>query len=337
MMSPMSAEATVIRNYLDWIIDLPWKKNANVNRDLVKAEKRLNKDHYGLEKLKDRILEQLAVHNRVKHLKGAILCFVGPPGVGKTSLGYSIANALGRPFVRISLGGVRDEAEIRGHRKTYIGAMPGRIVKAMKRAKAINPLIMLDEVDKMGMDFRGDPASALLEVLDPEQNFMFNDHYLELDYDLSDVLFITTANSLDIPPALLDRMEMIRLHGYTENEKLHIAKEHLLAKCFKDNGIKKQELSISDTVLIEIIRCYTREAGVRSLERCLAKICRKSVRHYLSNKLKKRNTTFHITSRNLDKFLGVKKYDHDVVDTIEKFGMVNGLAWTPVGGELMII
>ena len=331
---PMSAEATVIRMYLEWIIDLPWHKQARINKDLKKAEKMLNQDHYGLDKVKDRILESLAVHTRVKKPRGPILCLVGPPGVGKTSLGKSVAQAIGRPFVRISLGGVRDESEIRGHRKTYIGAMPGRVVKAMKRAKVVNPLVMLDEIDKMGMDYRGDPASALLEVLDPEQNKHFSDHYLEVDYDLSDVLFLTTSNTLDIPSPLLDRMEIIRLPGYTETEKWQIAKRHLLPKALKQNGIKKEELKVSDACLMDMIRRYTKEAGVRDLSRNLDRVCRKYVRNTVGKKAKK---TTMISSKSLKNYLGSYRYSLEKKHQKPCVGRIQGLAWTSVGGETLTI
>ena len=333
-MAPMSAEANVIRGYLDWIIDIPWNKVTPCDYTIKQAEKVLNSDHYGLEEVKERILEFMAVQAKVKKVKGPILCLVGPPGVGKTSLGKSIADAMGRNFVRISLGGVRDESEIRGHRKTYIGAMPGRIIKAMKRAKVSNPLILLDEIDKMGMDFRGDPASALLEVLDPEQNSMFNDHYLEVDYDLSNVLFITTANSLNMQPALLDRLEIIRISGYTEIEKNHIAKNFLWQKNASLVGLKSNQAKISEGAITDIVRYYTREAGVRSLERSIAKICRKVVKETLTNK-KKNN--FNITSRSLDKYLGVRQYKYGTVDESSQIGIVRGMAWTEVGGELLTI
>ncbi|KTD29745.1 endopeptidase La [Legionella israelensis] len=334
MMSPMSAEATVIRNYLDWMLSVPWKKKNKIQFDLLKAEKILDKDHYGLEKIKERIIEYLAVQQRVKRLKGPILCLVGPPGVGKTSLGQSIANATGRTFIRIALGGVRDEAEIRGHRRTYIGSMPGKIIQKLCKAGVKNPLIMLDEVDKMAMDFRGDPASALLEVLDPEQNHTFSDHYLEVDYDLSDVMFIATANSLEIPAPLLDRMEVIRLAGYTEDEKVHIAENYLTPKQMVLNGLKKEELHISEGAVRDIIRHYTREAGVRNLERDIASICRKVVKDILTQKrIKKVN----VTVNNLEKFLGVKKFRYGLAEEFDRIGQVTGLAWTSVGGELLVI
>lgn len=334
MMPPMSAEATVSRNYLEVLLGVPWKKRAKVSHDLIKAEGILEADHYGLKEVKERILEYLAVQLRVKKLKGPILCLVGPPGVGKTSLGQSIANATGRKFARISLGGVRDEAEIRGHRRTYIGAMPGKIIQRMTRAGVRNPLFMLDEVDKMAMDFRGDPASALLEVLDPEQNNTFNDHYLEVDYDLSDVMFIATANTMNIPPPLLDRMEVIRLSGYTEDEKLNIAKRYLIPRQTKSSGLKENEIKITDGTVREIIRSYTREAGVRNLEREVSKLCRKVVRKIQSEKGIKRA---QITRRNIEKYLGVKRYRFGLAETKEQIGQVTGLAWTEVGGELLTI
>ncbi|MEE9452335.1 MAG: endopeptidase La, partial [Gammaproteobacteria bacterium] len=339
MMSPMSAEATVIRNYLDTLLGLPWKKRTKMRYDLKKAQEILDKEHYGLEKVKERIIEYLAVQQRVKKIKGPILCLVGPPGVGKTSLGQSIANATGRKFVRIALGGVRDEAEIRGHRRTYIGSMPGKVIQQLSKVKVRNPLIMLDEVDKMAMDFRGDPASALLEVLDPEQNHTFNDHYLELDYDLSEVMFITTANSLEIPLALLDRMEVIRLAGYTEDEKVNIAIQYLMAKQFEQNGIKSSELHISEGAFREIVRYYTREAGVRNLERELAKICRKVVKAMLIDKGKSKGKDQHITitQKNIGKYLGVKQHRYGLAEEHDQIGQVTGLAWTSVGGELLTI
>ncbi|MDF1756889.1 MAG: endopeptidase La [Legionellaceae bacterium] len=334
LMPPMSAEATVIRSYLDWMLSVPWKKRNKIQFDLTKAEKLLDKDHFGLEKVKERIIEYLAVQQRVKRLKGPIICLVGPPGVGKTSLGQSIANATGRTFIRIALGGVRDEAEIRGHRRTYIGSMPGKIIQKLCKAGVKNPLIMLDEVDKMAMDFRGDPASALLEVLDPEQNHTFSDHYLEVDYDLSDVMFIATANSLEIPAPLLDRMEIIRLAGYTEDEKVHIAKKYLVPKQKKLNGLKEDEIQFADGAIHEIIRYFTREAGVRSLERDLAHVCRKVVKEILTDKAL---TKVSVTARNIGKFLGVKKYRYGLAETVDQVGQVTGLAWTSVGGELLTI
>ncbi|WP_331712938.1 endopeptidase La [Legionella spiritensis] len=334
MMSPMSAEATVIRNYLDWMLSVPWKKRTKIQFDLKKAEKLLDKEHYGLEKVKERIIEYLAVQQRVKRLKGPILCLVGPPGVGKTSLGQSIANATGRTFIRIALGGVRDEAEIRGHRRTYIGSMPGKIIQRLCKAGVKNPLIMLDEVDKMAMDFRGDPASALLEVLDPEQNHTFSDHYLEVDYDLSDVMFIATANSLEIPAPLLDRMEVIRLPGYTEDEKINIATTYLITKQIQLNGLKGDEINISEGAVREIIRHYTREAGVRNLERDIASICRKVVKDILTSKKTRRVT---ISRTNIEKYLGVKKFRYGLAEQYDQIGQVTGLAWTSVGGELLTI
>jgi ATP-dependent Lon protease len=335
MMSPMSAEATVIRNYLDWMLAVPWKKRNKIQFDLIKAEKLLDKDHYGLEKVKERILEYLAVQQRVKRLKGPILCLVGPPGVGKTSLGQSIANATGRTFIRIALGGVRDEAEIRGHRRTYIGSMPGKIIQKLCKAKVKNPLIMLDEVDKMAMDFRGDPASALLEVLDPEQNHTFNDHYLEVNYDLSDVMFIATANSLEIPAPLLDRMEVLRLAGYTEDEKVNIAENYLIPKQLKLNGLNPEEIAFHADAVHEIIRHYTREAGVRNLERDIATVCRKVVKDILTTK--KEAKKVKITAKNIEKYLGVKKFRYGLAESFDQVGQVTGLAWTSVGGELLTI
>lgn len=332
-MSPMSAESTVVRNYLDWMTSIPWHESSAVSTDLEKAEKILDQDHYGLEKVKDRILEFLAVQSRIKKIKGPILCLVGPPGVGKTSLGKSIAKATGREFVRMSLGGVRDEAEIRGHRRTYIGSLPGKIIQMMKKAGKTNPLFLLDEIDKVGMDYRGDPSSALLEALDPEQNKDFNDHYLEVDYDLSNVMFVTTANTLNIPGPLLDRMEVIRLAGYTEEEKLEISKKYLLPKQLKDNGLKKEELLIEDNEILEIIRRYTKESGVRGLEREISKLARKSVKEIVSNKAEK----ISITKENLDDYLGVKKYKFGEIEDQDIVGVVTGLAWTEVGGELLSI
>lgn len=337
MMPPMSAEATVSRNYLETMLNIPWKKRSKVNNDIAKAETVLEADHYGLKEVKERILEYLAVQKRVRKLKGPILCLVGPPGVGKTSLGQSIANATGRQFARISLGGVRDEAEIRGHRRTYIGAMPGKILQKMSKVKVRNPLFMLDEVDKMAMDFRGDPASALLEVLDPEQNNTFNDHYLEVDYDLSDVMFIATANSMNIPGPLLDRMEVIRLAGYTEDEKLNIAKRYLIPRQMEANGLKKGELNIGDDAMREVIRSYTREAGVRNLERDIAKMCRKVVKEIVINTTKKKRQQIKITESNLEKYLGVKKFRFGLAEEEDQVGQVTGLAWTQVGGELLTI
>ncbi len=334
MMSPMSAEATVVRNYIDWLLQVPWKKRSKIQKDLKKAEEVLEHDHYGLEKVKERILEYLAVQQRVNKLKGPILCLVGPPGVGKTSLGQSIARATGRKFVRMALGGVRDEAEIRGHRRTYIGSLPGKIIQNMSKVKVRNPLFMFDEVDKMSMDFRGDPSSALLEVLDPEQNHAFNDHYLEVDYDLSDVMFIATANTLNIPPPLLDRMEVIRLSGYTEDEKVNIAERYLVPKQRKNNGLKEDEVSISEAAIRDIVRYYTREAGVRNLEREISKICRKVAKDLL---LGKAEGKVAVTPRNLDKYLGVRRYRYGLAEEANQVGQVTGLAWTEVGGELLTI
>jgi ATP-dependent Lon protease len=333
-MSPMSAEATVVRNYLDWILSVPWDKRTRVKKDIKAAQKVLDKDHYGLEKVKDRILEYLAVQNRTRKVKGPILCLVGPPGVGKTSLGQSIAKATNRNFVRMSLGGVRDESEIRGHRRTYIGAMPGKVIQGMKKAKSSNPLFLLDEVDKLGSDWRGDPSSALLEVLDPEQNEKFNDHYLELDYDLSDVMFICTANSTaTMPRPLLDRMEIIRLSGYTEEEKLQIVKRHLLKKQMNAAGLKKGECTINDSAVIDLIRYYTREAGVRSLEREIANLCRKAIKEILM----RGKTGVTITARNLEKFAGVRRYRFGGIEEQDRVGVVNGLAYTEFGGDLLSI
>ncbi len=335
MMSPMSAEATVVRNYIDTVLNLPWKTHTEVNSDITHAEKILDEDHHGLEKVKERILEYLAVNKRVQKLKGPILCLVGPPGVGKTSLGISIARATNRKFIKMSLGGVRDEAEIRGHRKTYIGSMPGKVIQNLSKVKTKNPLFLLDEIDKMAMDFRGDPSSALLEVLDPEQNFAFNDHYLEIDFDLSDVMFIATANSTDsIPTPLLDRMEIIRLPGYTEDEKADIAKKYLLSKQFKQNGLKAKELSISVPVIREIIRSYTREAGVRGLDRAISKICRKVVKQLM---VKTSKNVVKVNPSNLSDYLGVKPFSFGSIDKKDMIGQVNGLAWTSVGGELLRI
>jgi ATP-dependent Lon protease len=334
LMSPMSAEATVVRNYIDWLLKAPWKRRTKINRDIETAEAVLEKDHYGLEKVKERILEYLAVQLRVKKLKGPILCLVGPPGVGKTSLGHSIARATNRKFVRVSLGGVRDEAEIRGHRRTYIGSMPGKLIQNLAKAGVRNPLFLLDEVDKMAMDFRGDPSAALLEVLDPEQNSTFADHYLEVDFDLSDVMFVCTANSLNIPPALKDRMEVIRISGYTEDEKLNIAQNYLVAKQFKANGLKKEELAISGGAIRDLIRYYTRESGVRNLEREIAKICRKVVKSLL---LKPRDKQTHVVPKSLDKFLGVRRFRYGRAEENDQVGQVTGLAWTEVGGELLTI
>ena len=332
-MSPMSAEATVVRNYLDWMLSIPWKKRTRIKKDIKNAEKILNDDHYGLQQVKERILEYLAVQQRARKMKGPILCLVGPPGVGKTSLGKSVARATGRNFVRFSLGGVRDEAEIRGHRRTYIGSLPGKIVQSMKKAKSSNPLFLLDEVDKMGADFRGDPASALLEVLDPEQNNSFNDHYLEVDYDLSDVMFITTANTLRMPPALLDRMETIRIPGYIENEKIQIARRHLIPKQMKAHALKKGEWSISNEALTDLIRYYTREAGVRNLERELANLARKATKEIVSEGRER----VRVTRRNLKKYSGVRKYRYGEPEHEDMVGVTTGLAWTDVGGELLSI
>ncbi len=332
-MSPMSAEATVVRNFLDWMLSVPWGKRSRVKKDIREAELVLDMDHYGLEKVKERIIEYLAVQQRTKKLKGPILCLVGPPGVGKTSLGRSIARATGRNFIRFSLGGVRDEAEIRGHRRTYIGSMPGKIMQNMKKAKSVNPLFLLDEIDKMGQDFRGDPASALLEVLDPEQNSKFNDHYLEIDYDLSDVMFVTTANTLRMPQPLLDRMEIIQLSGYTEDEKLEIAKRHLIDKLQKDHGLRKGEWSISDSAIRDLIRYYTREAGVRSLERALAKLLRKAVKEIVEGSKAK----IQVTTRNLGNYAGVKRFRYGEIEEEDQIGLTTGLAWTEVGGELLAI
>ncbi|MGD9388188.1 MAG: endopeptidase La [Gammaproteobacteria bacterium] len=334
MMSPMSAEATVVRNYIDWLLKAPWKKRTRVLKDLARAEKVLEEDHYGLEKVKERILEYLAVQQRVKKQKGPILCLVGPPGVGKTSLGKSIARATNRKFVRMSLGGVRDEAEIRGHRRTYIGSMPGKIIQNMSRTGVRNPLFLLDEIDKMSMDFRGDPSSALLEVLDPEQNSAFNDHYLEVDFDLSETMFICTANSLNIPAALLDRMEVIRIPGYTEDEKLNIAKRYLVPKQVKNNGLKEDELVITDAAIRDVIRHYTREAGVRNLEREIARICRKAVKEMV---LKKDTKKVTVKPASIDKYLGVKRFRFGRAEETDRVGQVTGLAWTEVGGELLTI
>lgn len=334
-MSAMSSEATVIRNYLDWILEIPWKKTSKVNKDLTKAMEILEADHYGLEKVKERIVEYLAVQARADKVKGPILCLVGPPGVGKTSLGRSIAKATGRHFVRASLGGMRDEAEIRGHRRTYIGSMPGKIIKGMKKAGTSNPLFLLDEIDKLGNDWRGDPSSALLEVLDPEQNATFSDHYLEVDYDLSDVMFVTTANSLDMPRPLLDRMEIIRLSGYTEDEKIEIAKRHLIPKIFEENGVKPTELYITDEAVRDIIRYYTREAGVRNLERELSTIARKAVKDILTAEESVSKIT--VDDSNIEKYLGVKKFHFGVAEQKDHVGVTTGLAWTEVGGDILFI
>ena len=333
MMSPMSAEATVVRNYIDVMVGLPWSKKSKILKDLSKAQKILDEDHYGLDEVKERIVEYLAVQQRVKKLKGPIMCLVGPPGVGKTSLGKSLARATGRKYTRMALGGVRDEAEIRGHRRTYIGALPGKIIQNLSRVGTRNPLFLLDEIDKMATDFRGDPASAMLEVLDPEQNNAFADHYLEVDFDLSDVMFVATSNSMNIPGPLLDRMEVIRIPGYTEDEKLNIAKNYLVPKQFKENGVKKGEVTISDSAIVAIIQHYTREAGVRSLEREISKICRKVIREHLLGKKSKTS----VSARNITKYLGVQKFDFGRADKKNQVGQVTGLAWTSVGGELLTI
>lgn len=332
-MSPMSAEATVVRNYLDWLLTLPWQQRTKMKRDIKVAERVLNADHFGLEKVKERILEYLAVQQRMKKMKGPILCLVGPPGVGKTSLGKSVARATGRNFVRMSLGGVRDEAEIRGHRRTYIGSMPGKVIQGMKKAKSSNPLFLLDEVDKLGADWRGDPSSALLEVLDPEQNSSFNDHYLEVDYDLSDVLFVTTANTLRMPQPLMDRMEIIRIPGYTEDEKVEIAKRHLIPKQIKAHGLKKNEWSISDDALRDLCRYYTREAGVRNMEREIANLTRKAIKDILMKKAER----VAVTRRNLEKYAGVRRFRFGEAESEDLVGVTTGLAWTEVGGELLTI
>ncbi|URJ23639.1 endopeptidase La [Blochmannia endosymbiont of Camponotus sp.] len=334
MMSPMSAEAAVVRGYIDWILSVPWHARSKMKKDLIKAQESLDKDHHGLERVKDRILEYLAVQNRINKIKGPILCLVGPPGVGKTSLGQSIAKATGRKYIRMALGGMRDEAEIRGHRRTYIGSMPGKLIQKMSKVGVRNPLFLLDEIDKMSLDMRGDPAAALLEVLDPEQNTTFNDHYLEIDYDLSDVMFVATSNSMDIPSPLLDRMEVIRLSGYTEDEKLNIARQHLFTKQIERNALKLEELTIQDDALINIIRHYTREAGVRNLEREISKLCRKTVKMLLMNKKIRRIT---IDKNNLKDFLGVQRYDCAHADQENRVGQVTGLAWTEVGGDLLTI
>src|ERR1700690_2352719 len=332
-MSPMSAEATVVRNYLDWMLTIPWHNRTKIKRDIAAAERVLNADHFGLEKVKERILEYLAVQQRIRKMKGPILCLVGPPGVGKTSLGKSVAKATGRNFVRMSLGGVRDEAEIRGHRRTYIGSMPGKVLQGMKKAKSSNPLFLLDEVDKLGADWRGDPSSALLEVLDPEQNHAFNDHYLEVDYDLSDVMFVCTANTLRMPQPLLDRMEIIRLSGYTEDEKIEIAQRHLLPKGMKEHGLKKGEFQISEDALRDILRYYTRESGVRNLERELASLARKAIKDILMKGLKR----VSITPRNLEKYAGVRRFRYGEAEQKDLVGVTTGLAWTEVGGEILSI
>lgn len=332
-MSPMSAEATVVRNYLDWLLGIPWGKRSAIKTDLKKAEEILDSDHYGLDKVKERIIEYLAVQTRAKKLKGPILCLVGPPGVGKTSLGKSLAKSTGREYIRMALGGVRDESEIRGHRRTYIGSMPGKIIQSMKKAKKANPLFLLDEIDKMGMDFRGDPSSALLEVLDPEQNSTFADHYLEVDYDLSNVMFVTTANTLNIPGPLMDRMEIIRIAGYTEDEKLEIAKRHLLPKSIKDHALEPKEFSVNDDAVRAVIQTYTREAGVRNLERELSKLARKAVTEIMKGNKK----SIKVTPKNLDEYLGVPKFRHGEAEKEDQIGVVTGLAWTEVGGELLTI
>jgi ATP-dependent Lon protease len=337
MMSPMSAEATVVRNYVDWLVKVPWKKRTRLHKDIANAQKVLDVDHYGLDKVKERIVEYLAVLQRVEKIKGPILCLVGPPGVGKTSLGQSMARATNRKFVRMSLGGVRDEAEIRGHRRTYIGSMPGKIVQNMAKAGVHNPLFLLDEIDKMAMDFRGDPSSALLEVLDPEQNASFSDHYLEVDFDLSEVMFVCTANSMNIPAPLLDRMEVIRLPGYTEDEKLNIGRRYLVPKQIRQNGLKAGELKISDPALLDIVRYYTREAGVRNLEREVAKISRKAVKQLLLDRDKSDDKGVAVTPRNLDKYLGVRRHRYGKAEDQNRVGQVTGLAWTEVGGELLTI
>jgi len=332
-MSPMSAEATVVRNYLDWLLSIPWGVRGKVKKDLAEAQQILDKEHYGLDKVKERIIEYLAVQSRTNKLKGPIMCLVGPPGVGKTSLGMSMANATGREFVRMSLGGVRDEAEIRGHRRTYIGSMPGKVIQSMKKAKRVNPLFLLDEIDKMGSDFRGDPAAALLEVLDPEQNHTFNDHYLEVDYDLSNVMFVTTANTMNIPPALLDRMEIIRLAGYTEDEKVEIAKRHLIPNQRQNHGLEQAEWEVDDAALQVMIRRYTREAGVRSLEREIAKLARKAVKEILLGATK----GVRITTENVGQYLGVPRFRYGEVELEDQVGIVTGLAWTEVGGEILTV
>jgi len=334
-MSPMSAEATVVRNYLDWLLNIPWGQKSKIKRDLKFADDTLNSDHFGLEKVKERIVEYLAVQSRTNKLRGPILCLVGPPGVGKTSLGKSIAKATGREFIRMSLGGVRDEAEIRGHRRTYIGSMPGKVIQSMRKAKKSNPLFLLDEIDKMGMDFRGDPSSALLEVLDPEQNSSFMDHYLEVEYDLSNVMFVTTANTLNIPPALMDRMEIIRIAGYTEQEKLEIAKRHLLPKAMENHGLEKKEFELTDAGIMEVIRRYTREAGVRNLEREINSLSRKAIKDIMMSKNVKKK--IKATPDIVEKYLGVPKFRHGEIDQEDQVGVVTGLAWTEVGGEILTI
>jgi ATP-dependent Lon protease len=345
-MSPMSAEATVVRNYIETLVNLPWRKKSKISKDIKLAQEILDKDHYGLEKVKERIVEYLAVQTRVEKMKAPILCLVGAPGVGKTSLGQSIAKATNRKFVRMSLGGVRDEAEVRGHRRTYIGSMPGKILQNMTKVQVKNPLFLLDEVDKMGMDWRGDPSSALLEVLDPEQNHTFTDHYVEVEYDLSEVMFVATANTLNIPPALLDRMEVIRLSGYTEDEKVNIAVKYLMPKQMKNGGLNEGELAVSESGIRDIVRYYTREAGVRALEREISKICRKAVKQLLTEKKQgeekegekeKRTHRITVTPKNLDKFLGVRRYSFGMAEKQNQVGQVTGLAWTEVGGELLTI
>ncbi len=342
VMSPMSAEATVVRNYLDWLTQMPWRRRTKAHIDLVSAQTLLDRDHYGLEKVKERIVEYLAVQSRVKKLKGPILCLVGPPGVGKTSLGRSIAESVNRKFVRMSLGGVRDEAEIRGHRRTYIGSLPGKIIQNMSKVGVKNPLFLLDEIDKMSMDFRGDPSSALLEVLDPEQNHAFQDHYLEVDFDLSDVMFVCTANTTNIPAPLLDRMELIRLPGYTEDEKLNIAKQYLLPKQIKANGVNEGELEVADNAIRGVIRHYTREAGVRNLERLISKICRKVVKEVLTRAADKgadkaADKSIKVTEKNLEKYLGVQQFRYGRAEEKNQIGQVTGLAWTEMGGDLLTI
>jgi ATP-dependent Lon protease len=334
MMSPMSSEASVVRGYIEWLVNLPWKKKSKVRHDIVKAREILDADHYGLDEVKDRIIEYLAVQSRVKKLKGPVLCLVGPPGVGKTSLGQSIAKATNRKYTRVALGGVRDEAEIRGHRRTYIGSMPGKLIQKLSKVEVKNPLFLFDEIDKLGSDHRGDPASALLEVLDPEQNHTFNDHYLEVDYDLSDIMFVCTSNSMNIPPALLDRMEVIRIPGYTEDEKVSIAQKYLIPKQVKDNGLKKNELLIEEGAIRDVIRFYTKEAGVRGLEREMAKICRKVVKELIETK---DTSNVTVDSSNVDQYLGVKKFSYGMADEEDRVGQVTGLAWTQVGGELLSI
>ncbi len=334
MMSPMSAEASVLRGYIDWMVSVPWSKRSKVKHDLKRAASILDADHYGLEEVKDRILEYLAVQKRVRKIKGPVLCLVGPPGVGKTSLGESLARATNRKFVRMALGGVRDEAEIRGHRRTYIGSMPGKLLQKMAKAGVRNPLFLLDEIDKMGMDHRGDPASAMLEVLDPEQNHAFNDHYLEVDYDLSDVMFVCTSNTMNIPGPLLDRMEVIRIPGYTEDEKLNICERYLAPKQMKQNGLKKNEISLGRAALLDVIRYYTKEAGVRGLEREVAKICRKMVKRFAIGELE---GTVEVTAEMLPDLLGVRKFNYGIAEEESKVGQVTGLAWTSVGGELLTI